>query len=291
MTRSAHWFALLALGAGGALAQDTPTARGTPSARAPSIADSITGTGGRRLSPGAELAAAGYIAAKGGLEAHRKAIAETGVGLYYGDKSPYFRLDAAGRRAWLEAHKKPGTELVAMPRESSCIGWALECVGKAYARVGRASTWTPIRRRVTAQGARGTVLAKELIADGWVGVYWNPDTRTPNDDQQEHPFTARIARTKKRYYDLPVPHAVIDYRPTEGSPTTLDRTGLAKLAKVPFWFGVARGGKHTFVGYGTTISEFHWDRDPDSESAIEEVPLTRFAWNSGMLVVPPGTWR
>ena len=67
--------------------------------------------------------------------------------------------------------------------------------------------------------------------------------------------------------------------------------GMDQLEKVPFWFGVAKGGMHTFVGSGSTVNEFHWSDDPDSTNAIDETPLAKFAWESGVIMVPPGTWR
>lgn len=285
MARRAAWLkvSLLTLtGAAAALAQTPPTPSSVPAQRAPTQRDSISGGGN-------PLVAGGYIAARGGLIAHLAAIRDTGVGLYYGDKSSFARMDGPGRAAWLQARQKPGTTLGKLT-ESSCIAWAYECIGKAYERAGRGSVWSGIKSRTFAQQSKGTVLAKELVKDGWVAVYWNPDTKLPNDNQEEHPYTARIVRTKRTYYEIPVKHVVVNYRPTEGSSTEQDGSGLAKLGKVGFWFGIARGGKHTFVGYGTTVSEFHWDVNPDSPRAIEEVPLVRFGWNSGVIVVPPGTW-
>ena len=69
-----------------------------------------------------------------------------------------------------------------------------------------------------------------------------------------------------------------------------DLTGVEQLKKVPFFFGLARGGTHTFVGQNGRVNEFHWDRNPDDKTAIEERPLTEFPWNSGILMVPPGSW-
>lgn len=241
------------------------------------------------LTPGQRLALAGYQATSGKARAHREAIAATGVGTHFGDHSSFHKLTPEKRREWIAGKKKPGTN-PAMPRQSSCIDWALECVQAAYDGVGRGSEGRAAVARCVAEQGRGTVLARELIARGWIGVYWNPDTLKPNDNDKEHTFSAMKARTSRTYYGLRVRHLLVDYRPTDGSPTEKDTSGLEKLAKVPFWFGVARGGKHTFVGYGATLSEFHWTYEPDSPGAIDERPFEGFGWNSGLIVVPPDTW-
>ena len=241
------------------------------------------------LSPGQRLALAGYRATSGKARAHREAIELTGVGTHFGDHSSFHKLSQAERREWIAKHKKPGTN-PPMPRQSSCIDWALECVSAAYEGVGRASEGRELVARCVAGQGKGTVLARDLIARGWIGIYWNPDVRKPSDGDKEHTFSALQARTARRYYGLLVRHLVVDYRPSTDSPTVKDVRGLEKLAQVPFWFGLARGGRHTFVGYGTTLSEFHWNYEPSSPNAIEERPFAEFGWNSGLIVVPPDTW-
>lgn len=67
-------------------------------------------------------------------------------------------------------------------------------------------------------------------------------------------------------------------------------SGIDKLKQVPFFFGLARGGTHTFVGQDGRVNEFHWDAMPNDKNAIEEQPLQTFPWNSGLIMVPPGTW-
>lgn len=59
---------------------------------------------------------------------------------------------------------------------------------------------------------------------------------------------------------------------------------------MPFFFGLAKGGVHTFAGRDGKVSEFHRSEMPDSKHAIEETPLENWGWNSGMIMVPPGTW-
>ena len=66
--------------------------------------------------------------------------------------------------------------------------------------------------------------------------------------------------------------------------------GIEKLREVPFFFGLAKGGVHTFVGRKGEVNEFHWSEMPNSEHAIQQTPLEKFGWNSGLIMVPPGTW-
>lgn len=236
---------------------------------------------------GERLGLAGWRALRDKRRDHLTALYETGVGRYFGDHSPFQSLSPAERREWIAQHKRAGTD-PQPPRSSSCIGWALECVAAAYAGAGR--DVSPIRAQVAASG-KGTDLARALIQDGWTGIYWNPDARTPADGSDEHPFSAARARSAGTYYGLRVEGMVLDFRPAPGSSTRRDGSGLVRLAQVPFWFGLARGGTHTFVGYGSTISELHWAHMPDSPTVIEESPFEDFHWLSGLIVVPPGTWR
>src|SRR5690606_32594870 len=128
------------------------------------------------------------------------------------------------------------------------------------------------------------------VADGWQAIYFNPDRAKDADGNAEHSYTARMVRSGKPYYKIPVSGEVTNYRPAPGSTTVRDTSGLERLAKVPFWFGLARGGVHTFVGHGAVVNEFHWSAMPDDPEAIEETPLAEFAWLSGVVVVPPTTW-
>ena len=48
---------------------------------------------------------------------------------------------------------------------------------------------------------------------------------------------------------------------------------LQTLEKVPFFFGLAKGGVHTFVGTRAQVNELHWAQDPTSTRVIEQTPL------------------
>lgn len=236
-----------------------------------------------------KLAAGGAQSIAMRMQGHADAIEKTGVGLYFGDHSPWKTMDATARKEWIATNAKPGTTPAA-PKENSCIGWAMENVGAAYAAAGKSARWREIQATVTANGSKGTDLAKELKKDGWESVYWNPDAKHPDDGNAEHSFSAVQVGRGKGYYGVAVDHTVQNYRPTAGEGTTEDQSGTAKLNKVPFFFGLAKGGMHTFVGREGKVNEFHWAEMPDSQHAIEERPLKDFPWNSGLIMVPPGTW-
>lgn len=239
---------------------------------------------------GARFAAGGVQSLERQMRAHNEALERTGVGVYYGDKSGYAKLDRDGKKQWLQENAKPGQTPPSGLKESSCIGWALEHVGAAYAAAGKSERWREIYSTVTRNGAKGTDLAKELQKDGWKAIYWNPDAKKPADGDNEHSFSAAQVRRGNGYYGVKVDDSVVNFRPTEGGGTTQDMSGIEKLKEVPFWFGLARGGKHTFVGRGNQLNEFHWTEQPNSSRPFSEKPLETYSWLSGLIMVPPGTW-
>lgn len=246
-----------------------------------------------------ELRALGQQWAEGGnrsiatkMGGHLENIEKSGVGIYYGDHSSMKGQSLTERQSWINDNATPGTTppRASELKESSCIGWAMENVKAAYEHAGKADRWREIERTVYSQGTKGTDLAKELQKDGWEAVYWNPDARNPNDGNAEHSYTAAITKRGQPYYGIKVDHRVVDYRPTEGKGTELDMSGIEKLREVPFFFGLAKGGMHTFVGREGKVNEFHWTALPNDTNAIEERPLEQFPWNSGVIMIPPGTW-
>lgn len=252
----------------------------------------VTGTTTRANDLGARMAAGGAQSIELRTKKHLDSIEKTGVGTYYGDHSSWKSMDAASRQQWIDSNAKPGTTPPAAGsiKESSCIGWAMENVGAAYAAAGKSERWGEIMRIVTSKGSKGIDLAKELKKDGWQAVYWNPDAKNPSDGNAEHSFSALQVSRGKGYYGVEVDAQVLNYRPTEGKGTRQDMAGVEKLREVPFFFGLAKGGMHTFVGRKGEVNEFHWAEMPNSTRAIEQTPLEKFGWNSGLIMVPPGTW-
>lgn len=241
---------------------------------------------------GQKLAEGGSQSIANKMGAHLENIENSGVGIYYGDHSSLNGKTLSEKQEWIDSNKTEGSNppSASQLKESSCIGWAMENVKAAYVNAGKAERWSEIESIVYSKGTKGTDLAIELQKDGWESVYWNPDARNPDDGNSEHSYTAAITKRGKPYYGINVDHRVTDYRPTEGGSTELDMSGVEKLREVPFFFGLAKGGMHTFVGREGKVNEFHWRATPDDNLAIEERPLENFPWNSGVIMVPPGTW-
>lgn len=256
---------------------------GLSKAAAPVAASAGNADFGSRLSQG------GANALEERTRGHTQAIERSGVGTHFGDHSSFKGYDAAERKQWVESQKTAGST-PPTPRESSCIGWAMENVGAAYYAAGKAERWGEIQRTVVSKGSKGVDLAKELKKDGWEAVYWNPDARNPSDGSSEHSYSAAVVAKGKGYYGVKVDHTVQNYRPTAGGATKLDNSGITALDKVPFFFGMAKGGMHTFVGRKGNVNEFHWNAMPNDKNAIEETPLKDWGWNSGLIMVPPGSW-
>lgn len=249
-----------------------------------------SGTTTRANDFGNKLAAGGAQSIDMRMKAHLDSIEKTGVGVYYGDHSSMKTMTPDERKQWATENAKPGTTPNANFKENSCIGWAMENVGAAYAAAGKSARWREIQGIVASKGSKGTDLAKELQKDGWQAIYWNPDAKNPNDGNQEHSFSASQVARGKPYYGVNIDAQVVNYRPTDPAKTQQDLSGIDKLSKVPFFFGLAKGGVHTFVGRNGNVNEFHWAEMPNSSRAIEEKPLKDWGWNSGVIMVPPGTW-
>ncbi|MCA2977017.1 MAG: LysM peptidoglycan-binding domain-containing protein, partial [Myxococcaceae bacterium] len=241
-----------------------------------------TGSAARPSDFGARLAAGGAQAIDLRMRQHLDSIEKTGVGVYYGDHSAMKNMSAQERADWAKQNAKPGATPPSTFKESSCIGSALENVGAAYAAAGKTERWNEILRTVAAKGSKGTDLAKELQKDGWQAIYWNPDAKNPNDGNAEHSFSAVQVKRGNGYYGVKVDDSILDYRPTDPSKTRQNLSGIEKLEQVPFFFGLAKGGMHTFVGRQGKVNEFHWDRMPNSTTAIDERPLKDWGWNSGL---------
>lgn len=250
------------------------------------------GTTQRAESFGQKLAAGGAQSIEMRMKRHFDSVEKTGVGTYFGDHSSWKTMSADDKAQWIKDNAKPGTTppSASSIKENSCIGWAMENVGAAYAAAGKSDRWNEIQRIVVSKGSKGIDLAKELKKDGWESVYWNPDAKHPSDGNAEHSFSAVQVNRGNGYYGVAIDAQVTNYRPTEGQGTKQDNSGIDKLKDVPFFFGLAKGGVHTFVGRKGEVNEFHWAEMPNSNRSIEQTPLEKFGWNSGLIMVPPGTW-
>ena len=250
--------------------------------------------------------------------AHKTAIENTGVGLYYGDHSPFHdailrgdraalrtQIDAMSMGNWRMGSIEPGSVIIEKPpgqtvrlRESSCIGWVMENVKAAYEGAGEEARFAEINRRVKEADLRGTVLCEELQKDGWTAVFYCP--RTAEDlsasDEREKLGALNMAKAGARVWKSPVQGSagvrcdavITGYRGV--IPDSKTEAQLEKLENVPFFVGVANGGIHTFVGHNGSVCDFHWKAQPDDKNAMTENSIRQWEWDTGLYMVPPGYW-
>ena len=173
-------------------------------------------------------------------------------------------------------------------QRTNCITYALNCIADGFARSGdnRAA------REVWKYIVSGVNVISYLVAEhNWQCIYINPDTRNPEDGDQEHAFSWYLVKKYHNYYKLPVSFVAVDYRPTESddiaNPTPKNSKDIALLDAVKFGFGVSRGGVHTWVFSEGSVYEVHWYGIGDE--LYEKTPLVDFAWLSGVIAVPPET--
>ena len=250
--------------------------------------------------------------------AHKTAIENTGVGLYYGDHSPFHdsilrgdhralkaQIDAMSLGNWRLDSFEPGAVVMedasgraGRVRESSCIGWVIDNVKAAYEGAGLAARFAEISSRVKEADLRGTVLCEELQKDGWTAVFYCP---RPADDlagsaEREKLAALNMAKAGARVWKSPVAGSsgircdavITGYRDVQ--PDDQTEALLEKLERVPFFVGVANGGIHTFVGHRGSVCDFHWTAQPDDMDAMTENPVRQWKWDTGLYMVPPGYW-
>ena len=250
---------------------------------------------------------------------NKAAIARDGVGLRYGEKSPFGKMSPADRFAFVQKivkEKNPQKAndpayikgLIARMKPTSCIGYTMEALKAGYTAAGQTARWNEIVAAVRAKGTIGTVLCAELQKDGWESVYWNADTgtyrgptATANDKQraQDHAFfnnkfgangtfkpgvdAAGKPIAGRDYYGTYPQHALTNFfAGKNGAAPARDKAVLAHLEKVPLWIGVAASGYHTFPGQGLKVRDSHVARNPDDRTNIENRPFEELdlAWDS-----------
>lgn len=250
--------------------------------------------------------------------AHKAAIDKTGIGLYYGDHSPFHdaivrgdrpalqtEIDAMSMGNWRMGSIEPGSVIIESPsgqaarlQESSCIGWVMENVKAAYEGGGYGERFAEINRRVKVADLRGTVLCEELQKDGWTAVFYCPRTAADlaGSNEREKLGALNMAKAGARVWKSPIPGSdgvrcdavITGYRNV--TPDLNTKMMLEKLENVPFFVGVANGGIHTFVGHTGSVCDFHWTAQPDDKDAMTENPVRQWKWDTGLYMVPPGYW-
>lgn len=168
---------------------------------------------------------------------------------------------------------------------TNCITYVIDVLKYAFTQTSQRA----VARKVGGLGEYGTALAAYLTTIQWKAHYWNPDVNNPPDNDQEHPFSYALALKTRKYYGIPLSGYIVDYRPTEVGPpkkkTARDSTAFDEFKKVKFAYGLARGGKHTFLCSYGVVYEVHWEEIGDK--LYERSDLYNFEWNSGVVVTPP----
>lgn len=168
---------------------------------------------------------------------------------------------------------------------TDCITYVINVLKYAFSQVGQKA----VAQKVGGLGAYGTALAAYLTTVQWKAHYWNPDVNNPQDNDREHPFSYAMALKTRKYYGIPLSGYIVDYRPTVVAPpkkmTVRDGVAFDEFKKVRFAYGLARGGKHTFLCSYGMIYEVHWDEIGDKLYEMSE--FDKFEWNSGVVVTPP----
>ena len=250
--------------------------------------------------------------------AHKTAIDQTGIGLYYGDRSGFHedilrgdlpalqtQIAAMSGGNWRMESFQPGSVIIENTsgqashiQESSCIGWVIQNVKAAYEGAGLEARFSDINRSVRDADLRGTVLCEELQKDGWTAVFYSP--RTAEDltqaGEREKLGALNMAKAGARVWKSPVPESsgvccdavITGYRGI--TPDSNTEALLEKLENAPFFVGVANGGIHTFVGHNGSVCDFHWTAQPDDKNAMTENPVRQWKWDTGLYMVPPGYW-
>ena len=166
-------------------------------------------------------------------------------------------------------------------QSTDCITYVINVLSYAFEQVGDTKAAAEVRKR-----GNGIPLAKYLTTLGWKAYYWNPDVAHPRDNDDEHPYSYKVAKSKSTYYEVPISGLVVNYYPTtHPKPTAVDQGAIGKLNCLHFAYGLARGAKHTFLFGSGFVYEVHWDAIGDG--LYERSPFQSYEWLSGLLVVPP----
>jgi len=227
-----------------------------------------------KASPGSKsFGEVGAAYARAMMLEHQAAISSTGTGKYMGNRST-----------------APTPAGVA---KEDCTTYVLEVLKQTFTAKGQVAAWKAIydeAKKTSAGAFKGTELLKALESKaGWKAVFWAPDPRNPQDKDPEHPAVYRDeVIAKGTYKGIPVDSAksIVDYRRTSATkPESMTR--LDQLRRVPFAVIAARGGTHMVLLLNGVVYEVHWDKPATDPNVIEATPLEKWAWLSGVVVMPP----
>ena len=277
-------------------------------------------------------------------DCHNEMINVRGVGTHYGNKYIYevytneydflkdVSIEEFGRvdSTWITANTglywddveknrfitQKSTSLL---EKTSCIDYVRDSLKLGFSKTGMQAEWKAIWNKV--KNGRGDLLAKALIANGWIALYYNPDVIHPYDDglpgsddykaATEHTYSYKKAKADKTYYDIPLTDLITDYHPSTISSSGALRTVASfnrephvattakrppdKFFKIPIGLILARGGTHTALFSLGKVLEVHWDVGPFLPSGHPLFQksdfITDWPWNSGVIVAPKIYWE
>jgi len=178
-------------------------------------------------------------------------------------------------------------------KSTDCITYVINVLSYAFEQTNNMQAVNKVR----ALGAYGTKLANYLVEEqNFKAIYINPDIYHPNDSDEEHTYSAYVARNKCTYYDIKLKYQVVNYNPTSRDDlsfqsinttkgtTPLDEISIEALSNVEFGFGVSRGGRHTWLFSYGKVYEVHWNNV--GADLYEASPLQSYNWLSGVIVIP-----
>ncbi|WP_104400873.1 hypothetical protein [Vibrio penaeicida] len=188
---------------------------------------------------------------------------------------------------------------------TDCITYVLKVLSHSYKKIGNVQLskeiWLMGRENMQSN-FRGTILAKKLVSNyGWSSIFATPDSIHPEDGDEEHTYATVMAKRRCVYSpdQVPVKYLVADYSPTtESHPEfqklypnlparKLKTLDYKELKKIPFAFGLSRGGTHCWLFSEGYVYEVHWDKV--GKGLYSKVPLKQFDWLSSLIVVPADT--
>ena len=267
-------------------------------------------------------------------EEHHQRLNEGGIGKYIGAHgnfaSRWSRWTRRQKSRWIqrnwrgEAEDRPSPEDIDI---THCIDWAMQCLEAGFDEAGMSETWEDIARRSLSRinrfrrnpnigrdrardEARASFIARELRNLGWTAIYFNPNTSNPvigDPNYTTHEEVSRAGQVPppekfgnnnyaERMFSVDIDFSVVNYSVDNPSPTSQQL--LQTLKDVPFAFGFAHSGYHTFVMTNGLVTEAHWRSRPNQVEGegvgptLERSTFEEFTedWRSGVIMVPPGQW-
>lgn len=238
----------------------------------------LTALSAIKASPAASLGTVGAAYARAVMLEHQQAVDKTGVGTVQGNQC--------------STPPPSGSN----PAQHDCTTYVLDVLKNAFTAKGKAADWATVyaeAQRLSGGSFKGTALLEALVSKaGWKAVFWSPDPKNARDGLSEHPVAYRKVQQTGTYYKIPVEQAqsVIDYVPTSPTkPETMDQ--LDKLRMVPFGVIAAKGGMHMTALLHANVYEVHYTLPVTDRNVVQATPLERWAWLSGVVVMPPDDFQ